>query len=603
MLNQVVPSSDEVARQARVKATVGGARSPGVKKADLRRGTSGEVKTFADMELRLDQISEQVDECLNEILHLSRARRGTERLPSFAGKSTPLGRASKISEAFAAWGEADSARSSLMTLADSRQSVLNPPNEESLERQRTEKRATQKSQAFPLEGKRRPLMTPARLFDFKVAWKANRKFNSDAARDTTNTKELPEDLHLPMQRLVNSERPFSEKIWELLEDPHSSRLAWCISFFLKVTTILSVVISNVEIAEMDAQEPIFDAILAAVLETFFDVLFLLEFGSRFLTSPIRHRFILDPYNWPDLLSATGVFFRASIGFVIKSPATTAEQNIQVILLFIFPVIRLLKLLRYFESFRLLVDTCSRSFASVPVLLYTMALILLTAANCIYLAEERSNIPSLGHSHWLALVTMTTVGFGDYTPKSSYGITLVSLLSTISTLFLAMPVGIIGREFSISWESRDRVILLSRLRKCLVKWGYGVKDMRVLFQYVDANGDGSLSLTEFIELIYQLRIGFSIDHATDLFFLFDDNGNGLIDYQEFLRHVFCDEVLEEGFITEELIEQSNRRVTQALNFLSVHQKRGSEFSEDADLLSGERSQITVIAEESRREDEQ
>lgn len=186
---------------------------------------------------------------------------------------------------------------------------------------------------------------------------------------------------------------------------------------------------------------------------------------------------------------------------------------------------------------------------------------------------------LGHSHWLALVTMTTVGFGDYTPKSSYGITLVilgctcslvtigaglagvnrwpifpkssalvqlhstlnlwrkaieeglhifafigfffffwaslvhlrSLLSTISTLFLAMPascrsdfcgnhflwvfgvkplkqrflmifVETLGRWVLLAenFPSHGRAgtvsFLLSRLRKCLVKWGYGVKDV-------------------------------------------------------------------------------------------------------------------------------
>ena len=35
----------------------------------------------------------------------------------------------------------------------------------------------------------------------------------------------------------------------------------------------------------------------------------------------------------------------------------------------------------------------------------------------YLVESRSNIPSIYHAMWLAIVTMTTVGYGDYFPTS------------------------------------------------------------------------------------------------------------------------------------------------------------------------------------------
>jgi hypothetical protein len=46
-------------------------------------------------------------------------------------------------------------------------------------------------------------------------------------------------------------------------------------------------------------------------------------------------------------------------------------------------------------------------------------------------------------------------------------------------FLAMPVGIIGYEFTCCWQSRDRVLLITKVRKCLEKWGYSAKDVPCL----------------------------------------------------------------------------------------------------------------------------
>eukprot|EP00435_Cladocopium_sp_Y103_P033284 s1785_g8.t1 len=177
------------------------------------------------------------------------------------------------------------------------------------------------------------------------------------------------------------------------------------------------------------------------------------------------------------------------------------------------------------------------------------------------------IKRLAHSHWLAIVTMTTVGFGDYVPKTAWGFIIVGVLTMVSTLFLAMPVGILGKEFSNSWERRNYVILISRLRKSLVKLGFGAKDLRILFEYIDIDGDGIISLFEFIQLIHQLHIGFAIGNAVEIFNLFDDNRNGHIDYIEFLRHIFPHESQEDVERTMEVMHESELRVYAAIGRLS------------------------------------
>ncbi|CAJ1342689.1 unnamed protein product, partial [Effrenium voratum] len=114
----------------------------------------------------------------------------------------------------------------------------------------------------------------------------------------------------PMMRILYRSR--LDQLWELLDDPNSSRAAWVISQSLKLIVIASVVITNFQTTE----EITINSNLAAVMESVFDVIFLAEFLCRFLSAPSKRGYLLDPINFPDFVSALPFFWRASVGFVI-----------------------------------------------------------------------------------------------------------------------------------------------------------------------------------------------------------------------------------------------------------------------------------------------
>lgn len=89
-----------------------------------------------------------------------------------------------------------------------------------------------------------------------------------------------------------------------------------------------------------------------------------------------------------------------------------------------------------------------------------------------------------------------------------------------------------------------MLLMTRVRKCLNKWGFNAGDVQMLIQYADVDGDGQLTLGEFVELIRQMRIGVSSEAAAELFTLLDVDYNGYVDSEEFLRNVFPDEYVKE-----------------------------------------------------------
>lgn len=378
----------------------------------------------------------------------------------------------------------------------------------------------------------------------------------------------------PFLRMVQQSR--ADRVWELLDDPRSSKAAWLISQFLKFAVVFSVGLTTYSISE----EVVLQGFWRRGAQITFDVIFFLEFVLRFFSAPSKKSYLSDPLNWGDVLSAMGLPVLCFSGFAQSVPETKTELRVQQFLLLFLPLARFLKLLRYFESFRLLVDAFAKSAEALPVLTYIMAFIVLLFGTAIYVQEDRSNIPSMPHSLWLALVTMTTVGYGDYFPVSMGGYWTVSALTFVSVLFLALPVGIIGHEFNVTWQKRAEMLLKTRLRNALAKFGYSFTDVEHLFDFADEDADGQLQLGEFIELIRQMRIGVSVETAAKLFHFVDSNEDGLIDRQEFIRNVFPDEYAKHTQqIQDESFIRSKRRIGVALERLDSRSSQSSTFEDE------------------------
>ncbi|CAJ1331317.1 unnamed protein product [Effrenium voratum] len=525
-----------------------------MKLPNLIEEKSGEEKSrpLAIIDAKLDRISEQVDSCLSEVLSLKPDR-----------KLRPSWRGDELLPVIPNAGSQDSARTP--PRRNSRSS--RPPRSSTVSwasfsaRPESSKALSSRASQYPsrLNSDRRRCHPHS--VDLTAAWQSH-------AKALSQDIELS-NSHQPLIRLMTRSR--CDDLWELLDDPDSSRYAWWASQVLKISVIVGLLVSQVQTAE----EPILSTELAALVETTFDVLFCTEFACRILSAPSKRSYFLDPLNWADMFSATALPLRASVGFEVY-PALNGSRNIQVILLLFLPIVRFLKLLRYFETFRLLIHAARSSVDALPVLFYIMTVITLVAATAIYLAESRANIPSMHHSLWLAIVTMTTVGYGDYYPTSLAGYIIASVLTFVSVLFLALPVGIIGNEFTACWQGRSQVLLKTRMRKCLLKWGYTANDLKTLISFVDADADGFLTLVEFLELVRQMRIGLSAEDAVDLFMLFDSDQNGRIDHAEFVRQVFPEEFVKDT--ARQTVQDKSLRISQALQHLEVVRGDSNEVSE-------------------------
>ena len=112
------------------------------------------------------------------------------------------------------------------------------------------------------------------------------------------------------------------------------------------------------------------------------------------------------------------------------------------------IFRLLKLGHYVQEFRALSQALGASRRKILIFLSFVAMVVLVMGTLMYVVEGPENgFANIPVSVYWAITTMTTVGFGDITPKTDLGRLLASLMMLLGWGTLAVPTGIVSAEFT------------------------------------------------------------------------------------------------------------------------------------------------------------
>ena len=130
---------------------------------------------------------------------------------------------------------------------------------------------------------------------------------------------------------------------------------------------------------------------------------------------------------------------------------------------IFLVIRVLRVLRIFRIFKLvqfigeanlLLKSLRASIHKITVFLFVVLCLVIIFGSLIYVIEGEANgFTSIPKSIYWAVVTMTTVGYGDISPKTAFGQTLAALIMIVGYSIIAVPTGIVTAEISQRLKKR------------------------------------------------------------------------------------------------------------------------------------------------------
>ncbi len=113
------------------------------------------------------------------------------------------------------------------------------------------------------------------------------------------------------------------------------------------------------------------------------------------------------------------------------------------------LLRLFKLTRYFHSIKTLVRVLQSKKQDLEIVLFILLILLLCSSTLVYLAEHEAqpeNFPSIPASLWWAVVTLTTIGYGDVYPITPLGRLLGALTAILGVGLFTLPSGMIASGF-------------------------------------------------------------------------------------------------------------------------------------------------------------
>lgn len=240
----------------------------------------------------------------------------------------------------------------------------------------------------------------------------------------------------PMQRFGAPLGGLRLRVYTIIfeADTRAGRLFDLCLIWAIVASVLVVVLDSVEPIRQ-RHGPVF-----AVAEWCFTVLFTLEYLARLWCVRRPLAYAGSVFGLIDLVALLPTYL------ALFMPELAALIDVRILRL--LRIFRVLKMGAYVAEFQSLGSALVASRRKISVFLMFVMMVVLVMGTLMYVIEGPQNgFTSIPVGIYWAVVTMTTVGFGDITPKTDFGRFVASWQMLIGWGILAVPTGIVGAEFA------------------------------------------------------------------------------------------------------------------------------------------------------------
>ncbi len=230
--------------------------------------------------------------------------------------------------------------------------------------------------------------------------------------------------------------PWRDKIHEVIfeADTPSGKFFDVLLITLILLSVLTVMLESVASIEEAHGD------LIRIAEWFFTIVFTIEYILRLVSVDYPSKYARSFFGVVDLLAIVPTYLSVLI------PGTQFLLVIR--LLRILRVFRVLKLAKYMAESQVLTQALWASRRKITVFLFTVLTLIVILGSLMYFIEsDEHGFTSIPRSIYWAIVTMTTVGYGDISPQTPLGQALASVVMIMGYAILAVPTGIVSVEIA------------------------------------------------------------------------------------------------------------------------------------------------------------
>ncbi len=232
------------------------------------------------------------------------------------------------------------------------------------------------------------------------------------------------------------QKSIRKKLYEIIfeADTPAGKAFDVILLVLIVVSILAVILESVPAYDVRYGR------IFSVIEWVITFFFTAEYLLRIWVVDRPSRYIFSFYGIIDLLSVLpsyiGLFVGGAHGLMIIRA------------LRLLRIFRLFKLSRYISEANMLMLAMKNSREKISVFLMTVVMLVIVLGTLMYMVEgEQNGFTSIPRGIYWAIVTLTTVGYGDIAPATALGQFIASLVMILGYGIIAVPTGIVTVEYS------------------------------------------------------------------------------------------------------------------------------------------------------------
>jgi voltage-gated potassium channel len=240
-----------------------------------------------------------------------------------------------------------------------------------------------------------------------------------------------------------------------LNNTKASRLFDMILIWIILISVVVVIMESV----LELQDSYYNLFIS--YEWTVTIIFTIEYILRIYAHPKPFKYIFSFWGLIDLLALLPnyislIFAGTNLLFPIR-------------ILRLFRVLRIFKLGRYLKEANVLLHAISRSFYKISVFLMSLVFLVVIMGSIMYFVEDgKGGFDSIPKSIYWAIITVTTVGYGDIVPLTALGKFIASFMMIAGYSILAVPTGILTAELSSGAKQKNAGICPRCKKQIMVK---------------------------------------------------------------------------------------------------------------------------------------